>query len=31
MPRKLEFHLDDGFQAVRDALRRRISHEAPDA
>lgn len=24
MPRKLEAHLDDGFQAVRDALRRRI-------
>jgi hypothetical protein len=24
MPRKLEAHLDDGFQAVRDALRRRM-------
>lgn len=24
MPRKLEVHLDDGFQAVRDALRRRM-------
>jgi internalin A len=24
MPRKLEVHLDDGFQAVQDALRRRI-------
>ncbi len=24
MPRKLEFHLDDDFQAVRDALRRRM-------
>lgn len=24
MPRKLEAHLDDGFQAVRDALRRKI-------
>jgi len=28
MPRKLEAHLDDGFQAVRDALRRRIEAEA---
>jgi internalin A len=25
MPRKLEVHLDDGFQAVREALRRRAS------
>ena len=25
MPRKLEAHLDDGFQAVREALRRRVS------
>ena len=24
MPRKLEAHLDDGFEAVREALRRRI-------
>jgi hypothetical protein len=24
MPRKLEVHLEDGFQAVRGALRRRI-------
>src|SRR5215218_1445491 len=27
MPRKLEAHLDDGFQAVREALRRRIGVE----
>jgi hypothetical protein len=25
MPRKLEAHLDDGFAAVREALRRRIA------
>ena len=24
MPRKLEAHLDDGFQTVREALRRRM-------
>jgi len=28
MPRKLEAHLDDGFQSVRDALRRRIEADA---
>jgi internalin A len=28
MPRKLEAHLDDGFQAVRDALQRRIEADA---
>ena len=27
MPRKLGAHLDDGFQAVRDALRRRMGGE----
>jgi internalin A len=28
MPRKLEAHLDDGFQAVREALRRRMGNVA---
>ena len=30
MPRKLEAHLDDGFQAVREVLRRRIEAVARD-
>ena len=29
MPRKLEAHLDDGFQAVREALRRRMGVGEP--
>jgi len=29
MPRKLEAHLDSGFQPVREALRRRMAGESP--
>jgi hypothetical protein len=28
MPRKLEAHLDNGFQPVREALRRRLAGES---